>query len=142
MGGGDRWRASRVKKEQSLGVERESINQTYGVIAGGVTLRPPPHRSRGDWSAERATEGSERGGRVLETTCGGGVLLMSTFLNHQKFKTGDGLSLKSIHSSLQDHTVKHGRDSVLRTAVTKITRRGVSHSRRRLYTERREHTQK
>lgn len=62
MGGGDRWRASRVKKEQSLGVEKESINQTYGVIAGGVTLRPPPHRSRGDWSAERATEGSERGG--------------------------------------------------------------------------------
>lgn len=42
--------------------ERESINQTYGVIAGGVTLRPPPPRSRGDWSAERATEGSERGG--------------------------------------------------------------------------------
>lgn len=60
MGGGDRWRASRVKKEQRLGAERESINQTYGVIAGGVTLRPPPHHSRGDWSAEWATEGSER----------------------------------------------------------------------------------
>lgn len=89
MGGGDRWRASRVKTEQSLGVERESINQTYGVIAGGVTLCPPPHRSRGDWSAEWATERSERGGRVLEMTCGGGVLLMSTFLNRQKFKTGD-----------------------------------------------------
>lgn len=70
---------------------------------------------------------------MLETTCGGGVLLMSTFLNHQKFKTGDRLSLKSIHSSLQDHTVKHGGDSVLRTAVTKMTRRGVPQQKTTVY---------